>query len=50
MDWITSIRMIQLCGKANVKPLRVLFLSFLEEGLYPDDWKKSVTFLSKKRK
>ena len=45
-----SIRMIQLCGKANVEPLRVLFLSFLEEGVYPDDWKKSVTFLSKKRK
>ena len=33
--------MIQLCGKAIVEPLGVLFLSFLEEGVYPDDWKKS---------
>ena len=33
--------MIQLCGKAIVEPLRILFLSFLEEGVYPDDWKKS---------
>ena len=23
------------------KPLQILFLSFLEEGVYPDDWKKS---------
>ena len=36
-----SNRMIQLCGKAFVEPLRILFLSFLEEGVYPDDWKKS---------
>ena len=33
--------MIQLHGKAIVEPLGVLFLSFLEEGVYPDDWKKS---------
>ena len=32
--------MIQLCGKAIVEPLRHLFLLFLEEGVYPDDWKK----------
>ena len=36
-----SIRMIKLCGKAIVDPLQILFLSFLEEGVYPDDWKKS---------
>ena len=24
-----------------MEPLRILFLSFLEEGAYPDDWKKS---------
>ena len=36
-----SIRMIKLCGKAIVDPLRILFLSFFEEGVYPDDWKKS---------
>ena len=33
--------MIKLCGKAIVDPLQILFLSFLEEGVYPDDWKKS---------
>ena len=33
--------MIQLRGKAIVEPLGVLFLSFLEDGVYPDDWKKS---------
>ena len=33
--------MIKLCGKAIVDPLQILFLYFLEEGVYPDDWKKS---------
>ena len=36
-----SIRMIQLCQKAIAEPLRILFLSFLEEGVYSDDWKKN---------
>ena len=36
-----SIRMIQLCRKAIVEAFTNLFLSFLEEGVYPDDWKKS---------
>ena len=43
-----SIRMIQLCGKAIVENL---FLSFLDEGVYPDDCKKSIVVLfHKKRK
>ena len=33
--------MIQLCEKAIVERLRILVLSFLEEGVFPDDWKKS---------
>ena len=47
-----SIRMIQLCGKVIVEPLPILFLSFLEESVYPDDWKKSngVTTLKKQSK
>ena len=47
-----SIRMIQLCRKAIVEPLRILFLSFLAEGVYPDDWKKSnvVPFRKKESK
>ena len=28
-------------SKAIVKPLRILFLSFLKEGVNPRDWKKS---------
>ena len=36
-----SIRMIQLCEKVIVEPLPILFLPFLEEGVFPDDWKKS---------
>ena len=36
-----SVRITQLCGKAIVEHLRILFLSFLEEGIYPDDWKKN---------
>ena len=36
-----SIRMIQICGKAIVETLQILFLSILKEGVYPDDWKKS---------
>ena len=44
-----SIRMIQLCGKAIAEPWRILFLSFLEEGVYPDDWKRSNVVLIHKK-
>ena len=46
-----SIRMIQLYRKAIVEPLRNLILSFLEDGVYPHDWKKSnvVRIHSKKK-
>ena len=33
--------MIQLCGKEIILPLQLLFKSMLEEGIFPDDWKKS---------
>ena len=36
-----SIRMIELHWKATVEPLQVLFLSFFEDDVYPDDLKKS---------
>ena len=36
-----SIRMIKLCRKAIDIPLKLIFLSMLEEGVLPDDWKKS---------
>ena len=31
---------MHLCGRVIVEPLQILFLSFLEDGVYPDDWKK----------
>ena len=34
-------KMIQICRKPVMEPLRILFLSFLEESVYPDNWKKS---------
>ena len=36
-----SIRMIKLWGKAIAIPLKLIFRSMLEEGVFPDDWKKS---------
>ena len=33
--------MIQFCGKEIVLPLELLFKSLLEEGIFPEDWKKS---------
>ena len=35
-----SIRMIQLCGKSIAFPLRLIFESCLNDGIFPDDWKK----------
>ena len=36
-----SIRMIKLYGKTIAIPLKLIFRSMLEEGVFPDDWKKS---------
>ena len=33
--------MIQLCGIEIILPLQLLFKSMLEEGIFPEDWKKS---------
>ena len=38
---IISIRMIKLCGKTIAIPEKLMFRSMLEEGVFPDDWKKS---------
>ena len=39
-DYI-SIRMIQLCGKSTVYPLRLIFEASLQGGEFPDYWKKA---------
>ena len=36
-----SIRMVKLCGKSIVLPLNLIFQSILNDGVFPDDWKKS---------
>ena len=36
-----SIRMIKLCGKSIALPLSLIFQSILNDGVFPDDWKKS---------
>ena len=33
--------MIKLCGKTMAIPLKLIFRSILEEGVFPDNWKKS---------
>ena len=33
--------MIQSCGKSIALPLKLLFKTILEEGTFPEDWKKS---------
>ena len=32
--------MIQLCGKSIAIPLKLLFKTIIEEGAFPEDWKK----------
>ena len=34
-----STRFIQLSGKEVVLPLKLLFKSILEEGIFPENWK-----------
>ena len=36
-----SIRMLQICYSAIVKPLTVLFENCISQGIFPDNWKKS---------
>ena len=41
MGGIKYRRMIKLCGKKIVIPLKLVFRSMLEEDVFSDDWKKS---------
>ena len=41
-EWVNiSIRMIKLCGKSIARPLSLIFQSILNDGVFPDDWKKN---------
>ena len=43
-----SIKMIKTCGDAITFPLNLIFKSVINEGVFPDDWKKSVVPIHKK--
>ena len=43
-----SIWMTQLCGKSIALPLKLLFKAILEEGTFPEDWKKIMYQYTKK--
>ena len=36
-----SIRMIKACGNSISFPLKLIFKSMINEGVFPEDWKKS---------
>ena len=36
-----SIRMIKTCGDSITFPLKLIFKSMINEGVFPNDWEKS---------
>ena len=36
-----SIRMLKLCGDSIWKPLEIIFKNCLQEGIFPNEWKKA---------
>ena len=44
-----SIRMIKTCGDAITFPLKLIFKSMINEGVFPDYWKKSNVVLIHKK-
>ena len=36
-----SIRMIKTCGESIIFPMKLIFKSVINEGVLPEDWKKS---------
>ena len=44
-----SIRMIRSCRKSIALPLKLLFKTILEEGTFPEDWKKVMLYLYTKK-
>ena len=35
-----TIRTIKLCGNSIYKPLQMIFKSYLNQGIFPAEWKK----------
>ena len=44
-----SIRMIKTCDDAITFPSKLIFKSMINEGVFPDDWKKSNVVLIQKK-
>ena len=40
--------MIKTCGDAVTFPLKLIFKSMINEGVFPDDWKRSNVPIHKK--
>ena len=36
-----SIKMLQICDKSILKPLRIIYSNCIEKGYFPEDWKKA---------
>ena len=45
-----SIKMIKLSDKTSVYPLKLIFKAFIQEGVFPDCWKKLMLYLFTKKK
>ena len=42
---MTSIRMLKLCGYSIQKSLKITFINYLKEDVFPDKWKKVYSML-----
>ena len=36
-----SIRMLKICDESIIKPLEMIYTNCLENGVFPDSWKKA---------
>ena len=44
-----SIRIVKICGESILKPLEIIFKSCIENGQFPNEWKKQMWFQSIKK-
>ena len=43
-----SIRMIKICGESISKPLQMIFKSCIQNGTFPNEWRKANIPIHKK--